>query len=53
MPNPSYWPLVTAVGILAFFVFLMMMGHTGIWPVVASFGLLLLGVYKWAYEPAG
>ncbi|HEY5940387.1 MAG TPA: cbb3-type cytochrome c oxidase subunit I, partial [Gemmatimonadales bacterium] len=53
LPNPSYWPLVTAVGILGFFVFLMMMGHTGIWPVVASFGLLLLGVYKWAYEPAG
>jgi cytochrome c oxidase subunit 1 len=53
MPNPSYWPLVTAVGILAFFVFLMMLGHTGIWPVVASFGLLLLGVFKWAYEPAG
>jgi cytochrome c oxidase subunit 1 len=53
MPNPSYWPLVTAVGILGFFVFLMMLGHTGIWPVVASFGLLLLGVFKWAYEPAG
>jgi cytochrome c oxidase subunit 1 len=53
MPNPSYWPLVTAVGILAFFVTLMMLGHTGIWPVVASFGLLLLGVFKWAYEPAG
>jgi cytochrome c oxidase subunit I len=53
MPNPSYWPLVTAVGILAFFVFLMVMGKTGIWPVIASFALLLLGVYKWAYEPAG
>ncbi len=53
MPNPSYWPLVTAVGILAFFVFLMTMAQTGIWPVVASFGILLLGVYKWAYEPAG
>ena len=53
MPNPSYWPLVTAVGILAFFVFLMLLGHTGIWPVVASFALLLLGVFKWAYEPAG
>jgi cytochrome c oxidase subunit I len=53
MPNPSYWPLVTAVGILAFFVFLMMMAHTGLVPVVASFGLLLLGVFKWAYEPAG
>jgi cytochrome c oxidase subunit 1 len=53
MPNPSYWPLVTAVGILGFFTFLMTMGQTGIWPVVASFGVLLLGVYKWAYEPAG
>jgi cytochrome c oxidase subunit I len=53
MPNPSYWPLVTAVGILAFFVFLMVMAQTGIWPVIASFALLLLGVYKWAYEPAG
>src|SRR5687767_5886601 len=53
MPNPSYWPLVTAIGILGFFVFLMVMGHTGIWPVAASFAVLLLGLYKWAYEPAG
>jgi cytochrome c oxidase subunit I len=53
MPNPSYWPLVTAVGILAFFTFLMVLGHTGIWPVIASFGVVLLGVFKWAYEPAG
>jgi cytochrome c oxidase subunit 1 len=53
MPNPSYWPLVVAVGILGFFVFLMLLGKTGIWPVIASFALLLFGVYKWAYEPAG
>jgi cytochrome c oxidase subunit I len=53
MPNPSYWPLVVAVGILGFFVFLMMLGQTGIWPVIASFALLLFGVYRWAYEPAG
>jgi cytochrome c oxidase subunit 1 len=53
MPNPSYWPLVTAVGILAFFVFLMVLDKTGIWPVIASFALLLVGVFKWAYEPAG
>ena len=53
MPNPSYWPLVTAVGILAFFVLLMMLGHTGIVPVVASFGLVLFGVFRWAFEPAG
>jgi cytochrome c oxidase subunit 1 len=53
MPNPSYWPLVAAIGILGFLVFLMMRGHTGIWPIVASFALLLVAVYKWAYEPAG
>jgi cytochrome c oxidase subunit I len=53
MPNPSYWPLVAAVGILGFFVFLMMLPHTGIWPVIASFALLLFAVYRWAYEPAG
>ena len=53
LPNPSYWPVVAAVGILGFFVFLMMLGHTGIWPVIASFALLLVGVYRWAYEPAG
>ncbi len=53
MPNPSYWPLVTAIGILAFFATLMMLGQIGVWPVVASFAVLLLGVYKWAYEPAG
>jgi cytochrome c oxidase subunit 1 len=53
MPNPSYWPLVTAIGVLAVFVSLMVMGHTGVWGIVASFALLFLGVYKWAYEPAG
>jgi cytochrome c oxidase subunit 1 len=53
MPNPSYWPLVTAVGVLAVFVSLMVMGYTGVWGVAASIALLFLGVYKWAYEPAG
>jgi cytochrome c oxidase subunit 1 len=53
MPNPSYWPLVTAAGVLAVFVSLMVLGHTGVWGVVAAVALLFLGVYKWAYEPAG
>jgi cytochrome c oxidase subunit I len=53
MPNPSYWPLVTAVGVTAVFVSLMVMGHTGVWGVAASIALVFLGVYKWAYEPAG
>jgi hypothetical protein len=53
MPNPSYWPLVTAVGILAVFVSLMAMAHTGVLGVAASIALVFLGIYKWAYEPAG
>jgi cytochrome c oxidase subunit 1 len=53
MPNPSYWPLVSAVGVLAVFVSLMVIGHTGVWGVAASMALLFVGVYKWAYEPAG
>jgi len=53
MPNPSYWPLVTAAGVLAVFVALMLLEHTGVWGMVAAFALLFVGVYKWAYEPAG
>ena len=53
MPNPSYWPLVTAVAILGFFVTLMMLSHVGIWPVIAFGALLFVGVFKWAFEPAG
>ncbi|HEX7337458.1 MAG TPA: cytochrome c oxidase subunit I [Gemmatimonadales bacterium] len=53
MPNPSYWPAVTAVGVLAVLVSLMTLGTTGVPGVVAGVALLFLGVYKWAYEPAG
>ncbi len=53
MPNPSYWPAVTGVGVLAVFVTLMLLDSAGVWPVIAAFALLFLGVYKWAYEPAG
>ena len=53
MPNPSYWPLVTAVGVLAVFVSLMVIGHTGVLGVAAAIALLFVGVYMWAYEPAG
>jgi cytochrome c oxidase subunit 1 len=53
MPNPSYWPVVAAVGVLAVFLSLMFLGHTGVWGVVAAVGILFLGVYMWAFEPAG
>jgi hypothetical protein len=31
----------------------MFLGHTGVWGVVAAVGILFLGVYMWAFEPAG
>ena len=53
MPNPSFWPAVAAVGVLAVFLSLMFLGHTGVWGVVAATAVLFLGVYMWAFEPAG
>jgi hypothetical protein len=53
LPNPSYWPVVTAVGVLGVLVSLMFLGQTGVWGVVAATAILFLGVYMWAFEPAG
>jgi cytochrome c oxidase subunit 1 len=53
MPNPSYWPAVTALGVFAVLVSLMALDKTGVPGVVVGVALLFLGVYKWAYEPAG
>jgi cytochrome c oxidase subunit 1 len=53
LPNPSYWPVVTAFGVLGVLVALMALDKTGVPGVVAAVALLFFGVYKWAYEPAG
>jgi hypothetical protein len=55
MPNPSYWPLISAIGVTAVFASLMALGHdkAGAWLVVASVALLFFGIYRWAFEPAG
>jgi cytochrome c oxidase subunit 1 len=55
LPNPSYWPVVTAIGLTAVFTSLMALGHDKAGPlaVVAAVALLFLGVYMWAFEPAG
>jgi cytochrome c oxidase subunit 1 len=49
MPNPSWWPLVTASGIIIFFIGLLL----GVKVPVMLFGgaVLLLGIYRWAFEP--
>jgi hypothetical protein len=39
--------------VLAVLVSLMALDRTGVPGVVAAVALLFLGVYKWAYEPAG
>ena len=53
MPNPSYWPVVTAVGVLSVLVSLMFLDKTGVPGVVVAVAILFTGVFKWAYEPAG
>jgi cytochrome c oxidase subunit 1 len=55
LPNPSYWPLVSGVGVAAVFTSLMLLGHdkAGAWLVVVSVALLFFGVYRWAFEPTG
>ena len=50
MPNPSYWPLVTAVGVFIFFVGFMF--GASAWPVnAAGAALTLFGIFRWAFEP--
>ena len=49
MPNPSYWPIVTAFGLI-------LMASGIIWGVGLSFAglaILLIGINAWSYEPAG
>ena len=53
MPNPSFWPVVAAVGVLSVFLSLMFLSHFGPLGVVVGVGILFLGIYMWAFEPAG
>jgi cytochrome c oxidase subunit 1 len=51
LPNPSYWPIVTALGILVFFVGLLL--HVHVPTVLAGGGLTLFSILSWAFEPTG
>ena len=53
LPNPSYWPLVSAIGLTTVMAGLMLAGALGPWGIIAGMSLLFLGVYSWAFEPAG
>jgi cytochrome c oxidase subunit I len=54
MPDPSYWPLVTAFGLfLAGFGVLVAAGQGHNWLFITAIGLLtvVLGVFGWSLEP--
>jgi cytochrome c oxidase subunit I len=53
LPNPSYWPLVAAVGVAGVMVGLMLSHQVGPWGIVAGLAILFIGVFNWAFEPAG
>jgi cytochrome c oxidase subunit 1 len=50
MPNPSFWPVVAALGLLV-----TLTGFMVGFPYVNLIGavILLIGVFRWAFEPAG
>jgi len=50
IPNPSYWPLVAAVGVTAIFVALMLSPKYGAIPVVVAVSILFFGLYNWLFE---
>ncbi len=52
LPNPSFWPLLTATGVGGIFVSLMVLPHLGWWFVVAMVLWFLFSVYNWIFEPA-
>jgi len=48
MPNPSYWPLVTALGLMV-----MMSGLIfGWWLGIPGFVMFIVGAFAWSFEPA-
>jgi cytochrome c oxidase subunit I len=53
LPNPSYWPLIAALGLAGLMVGVLLIQHLGPWGIIAGAAILFFGVYNWAFEPAG
>ncbi len=51
LPNPSYWPILAALGVTAVFVTLMMHHKVGILGIGAAVLFLFFSVFRWAFEP--
>ena len=54
LPNPSYWPLVTALGVLVMFIALIitMPQFGSVSTSLARIVVLFYGIFDWAFEPA-
>jgi cytochrome c oxidase subunit 1 len=54
MPRPSYWPAVTAVGVLTIIGSILFTHAFHQWYLITLTGaaILLTGIYRWAFEPA-
>jgi len=50
LPPPSYWPLVTALGVSGIFVGLMLSPKFGPWGIAAGLAILFFGVFNWVFE---
>jgi hypothetical protein len=50
LPRPSYWPLVTAVGVPGIFLGLMLSPKVGPWGIAAGLAILLFGVFNWVFD---
>ncbi len=50
LPNPSYWPIVTALALPTIFTGVLVLPKVGPWIIVAGVVLLFFGVFRWAFE---
>lgn len=51
LPKPSYWPLVTAVGVMTTFALFLAMERFW-WAPLAGVAVVAVGILSWAFEPA-
>jgi cytochrome c oxidase subunit I len=50
LPPPSYWPLVTAIGVSGIFVGVMLSPRLGPWGIVVGLAILFFGTFNWVFE---
>ena len=50
LPNPSYWPIVTALGVPLVFTGVLLLPQIGPWGIVAGVLLTFFGTFNWAFE---